>query len=257
VNVFGMPLGASDGGAAVESSQSRVSIHDSILLGGDGGIDSVLGSVDLAGGDGGAGLDATGELVVAVGGSATGGAAGASFGTGPTATGGSGVHLEGGATAWLRDIARVAGAAGDLPNSQSNQPGVPVSTPGPGNTVLTLGAPARSLVLDAVLPENGVAQMTVRGQPGDFVYLVFSLGGGFKAMFPRQGVLAMDLNTFFGPVPLFALPASGELTLPLVVPALPEPVAGGMVTWQAVFDAGTGQALIGAPTATAWVDESF
>lgn len=156
--------------------------------------------------------------------------------------------------------AEIAGGAGGPPLAGSSclpgEDGLDRLTLG-GSTFTALAGPAREYELSSPVRENTLAQVTLRGQPGDRVWIQYAtLPAPGQTLGPVDGELltATPRQT----VALGTLPASGTLLLQVPVPPLPAASEGAVFYTQALFrGAGGGRFVAGPPAALVVLDDSL
>lgn len=193
-----------DGGHALSSTSTQLALYDCVFFGGRGGNGA------FRGGDGGHGASITGGFgavasrCLFVGGSA---GLGLDF-TVDDGDGGDGVFVAG-ATMWKLACTGEGGSAG-----MYGVPGVSFD----GASYFTFASTPVELQAPTVVREGTSLALTVRGQPGDAMYLFTSRATDFRVLPSWRGVL---LTRNVAPTRILALgtvPASGVLDVALDVP---------------------------------------
>jgi hypothetical protein len=230
------------GGPALHVAKSGVAVGDSQGFGGLGAATSGAG-----GGFGGSGLRVlAGSLVAFASGSSFQGGAGAApvppqF---PGGVGGAGINTEAAVTTLQCTI---VGGPG-FPDSP------PIVTVGAGS-VASLPDVARHFSIDSPVREEQATTITAGGVPGESAWLLFSLTPTPVALLlPFKGALVLPASSTA--VALGAIPASGTLAIPIVVPDLPAGVQSATVWCQSLF-LGSPHAVIGPASALVILDAAL
>lgn len=233
--------GAFPGHPALQCVNSNVSLYDCGLTGGNGGDgrgDKITAMPGAPGGDGALVREGT---LFASGCHVEGGTGGGGtvlpclffpFGT-EGGAGGNGLTMIGTARVDLLESTFAAGAGGlGTCGKPDGSDGVPV-LPVPGQLVRHPGV-ARHLAIDSPVPWAQATAVSCGGVPGDLAFLLISVEQDHTFLPRLAGVLlpsAAAPNIRF----LGQIPASGQLSTTLVVPALPPPAEGMVLFGQGVF----------------------
>lgn len=206
-----------NGGAGVRAKNAAIIVYESTLVGGMGG----NATFDGLGGDGGSGAFVDGFGIVASGTTFLGGDGGIGADFIPVegyGNGGDGLVTLANAQAQLLDNALSGGAAGKSAFGVPGEPGEPQMLAGP--TLLYAGSSHALLTTKVPIREGEAFTLSLTGAPGDVASLVASLAPGKVPQKSLGGVLTLGLPLLLGPLPLGAIPASGTLEIPVVLPEL-------------------------------------
>jgi hypothetical protein len=169
-----------------------------------------------------------GALVLAYGGSFSGGYEGGN--PAPGATSGDGARIEpSGGDLWLRGATLVPG-----PVNAPGTAGQPLALLGGSSTSFAAGTQMVSDGFQPLYREGDPMQLFVIGAPGDVVALLVAVEGGFVPLQARQGVLGVSPSLFLGPLALGVANASGLVSVPAVAPNLPPGLDSLIVFTQAL-----------------------
>ncbi len=123
------------------------------------------------------------------------------------------------------------------------------------NPIDVVGKVPRSLVANSPVREGGVLTIDVDAEPNDTLFLLFG--------FEQQHVFlpglagALLIGNFAVTAGSFAVPASGELSLPIVVPDLGPGIESVTVFLGGGFIGAGGERVLGSSTAVALLDASL
>lgn len=209
------------GGAAITTSNARIHLWDSQVLGG-GGASNIL----LQPAPGGPGLRATDSAVFVHDSDITGGAGGnylVQFACHEGAAGGAGVILEG--TARLEERAsRIVGGAGGTSYAPcgTGPNGLDRDLLNPNALATNWAGPPLAVDAPATLfdPDYANLQLEIVGAPGTIVALAAAFeASSLPALAFLQGPYELDLSGTA--TPLGTIPASGRMVLPIDQPRIP------------------------------------
>jgi hypothetical protein len=113
----------------------------------------------------------------------------------------------------------------------------------------------RELVCPAVAREGESPVLEFRGQPGDHVILVHSVGARFEHYPPFLGVVLYGLGS--RRFSMGIVPGTGVLTVPLTIPELGPGVDDRLRHMQALFVDTAGQVTLGSPAELVLLDAAF
>lgn len=220
-----------DGGYAIGSTNSTVAVHESTLIGGDGGRGA-------SGGDGGDGIRCPSGAVFVAGSTLQGGKGGYGLDwlTGFGGLGGNGIHMMNGtASATVLDSTLLGGALGQgfLGDGAPGSPvaaGVPTFYPGFARSFAVAG-PAR---------ENTNLQIQLDGQPFDFALALVGQSDAFLLLPAFSGVLLASSPLF---VTLGSLGATGSKSVAVPFGLLAPGESEALLPLQGVF-VGTGLEVV-------------
>lgn len=247
------------GGAGLRAQNAGLALYDCALDGAYGVYSS---------GRGGEGLNVSGgelfasncDLRGGIGGPGgvqfTGGPGCAAWFPLPGGTGGDALRALSGATSRLLDC-RLSGGAGGPGGVTSC--GVPGATGTAGSSASgsssVLAGVSRSLAAPFVAREGESVPWTVRGSAGERAWLFFANGPGqqFHAALFGSALIA---NPFAYRIPLGTIPASGELTVHLLVPELGPGLDARVRFVQALCTSSSGARLAGSGV-VAWLDAAY
>jgi predicted outer membrane repeat protein len=206
-----------DGGHGIHAINSTLAVYRSSCIGVDGG-----GNYDY-GGNGGHGALLESSAMFASGTLFQGGDGGDTldnFFLTQAGNGGDGIHLaDAAAHAGLLDDTFIPGNGGKahgLP-AHSGAPGQPIA--GPGTTQLFTG-PQRTLTASTrIVSDQASLGLTIKGAPGDQVFLVTSTRAGFFSPPNTVGPFLVHVPALVPLDPIGVVPASGVLSV--TVPVVP------------------------------------
>lgn len=250
-------------GDAVEVLASRAAVFDSILNGGGGAsaTPTILGPGFAS--SGGDALFADGlstlwvEASTAQGGK---GGNGGSTGVGPCsagAPGGDGLRLES-ATATLRAVNALGGVGGAPPSAPCTTGG---TNPGPtgqpivqnGGTLIQLPGGPKDMTLDSPVREQGSTTLALAGDPNDVAVLLFAAAPA-SGSWSGMGVGMLAAPQFIALVPLGA---TGSVSVPIALPALPPGFDAVELFAQSAFCAAGNGCFLSAGAELAVLDSQF
>jgi hypothetical protein len=256
--------GGDEGGDALEASFSSVSVYESSLVAGRGGWGFCQG------GNGGDGVRLMGisqlfaSNVQASGG--PGGSSGEFYICSQGGSGGFGLHLDGPTTsAHLLACTFTGGpkgfgtpyqccltACGSPSGCGDGASGQPVF----GGTAVNLPGASRALGVPKVLREGQSAILQFSGLPGETAILLLSPAAGSKLSLSLGGVLLLG-NPLLGPYFVGTVPASGPLSIPILVPQLPATVQGVVLHMQGALDSPSALPTLTNGAVVAVIDSSY
>ena len=136
------------------------------------------------------------------------------------------------------------------------QDGLPLFA-APSATMMSLPGTARKMIAPTPARELTAPTFAFAGEPGDAVFLAFSLDPEFLNLLPLNGVLFVGLPLVLPPQPMGILPASGTLMAPFALPALPPSLEALTVFVQATFLDAQGALWLATPSNLILLDQSF
>jgi hypothetical protein len=132
----------------------------------------------------------------------------------------------------------------------------PSSVIAAGATLNTLPGHSSVYTVEAVVREGDPMTLSIKGSPGEFVWLVVGFGD-LPMMLPMpgfQGVFMAGLPWL--PIPLGTVPAGGTLNLPSSTPELPAGLDFVGLTTQVILGT-SGSWVLGSPRMTWVLDSAF
>jgi len=231
-------------GWALKVLAGRVTVSDSILLGGAGASET-LGNPFIGAGPGGDALHAIDSDVTISGCTLTGGVGGHDTGT-PSSSqaapaGGSALVADVTSLVRLRDSVLTGGAGGTDASGVDGPDGADIDAP--AASVVQLAGEARTVHVDAPTAEGNAGQIQSGGEPGELLLLLVSLDGAWIDVPKFDGVLLVGSQAA-GPIVLGSPDGTGELRTGFVVPDLGmSPGTGVRAITQVVGLAGTSAVL--------------
>jgi hypothetical protein len=246
-----------NGGTGLHLTNSKAAMYDSMTVGATGGSMSPDGACSANNGGSGAFLlpgsylfSSGGAFVGGDGGNATSASFGFCAGCADGGYGNSGLHVSPGADARLIDNRFRGGLAGKGWPGCGSDGGAGGGLTGVGAAVVPI--PSRHAQLLAPLHEGATVSVTVRGVPGDAVWLMRADGTSFRVRV--SGVQLVDQlgpATFLGTVG-----ADGKLTTTLAAGNLAVGEEGRIEFLQAFHVSGTAQ-VFGPPMNLVTLDAAF
>lgn len=231
-------------GAGLRVTGSRVAIHDSLLIGGNGsqGAEGFAFDELVPSGSGAPALRVSGDSDLSIVGSQLQGGNGGDgffapiFGACfPPGEGASALVVDDlASTVRLLATTVVPGAEGTS-SSGCPQPGVvaaPVSGIGMGNVAFAPHVD-RDATLDSPALEQQVTTLTLSGLVGDTVFLFVASTPAFQSLPGIESILEPSLPAQL--IPFGSLPPSGSVSLPILLPTLPSGVEVARLFVQAAF----------------------
>ena len=257
---------ATDGGDALVTLDSQISLWDCELRGGDGGyVDTFLPSTN-AGANGGNGATVHGGTLFLSASTLTGGDGGGGgyapniLACGPGGDGGHGLQLAGAAPIARQLDGSIeagkgapAGGAGAPPQcSPDGVDGDPILIIAGIHTLLP--GESRSLTLQSNAREQLSLSLDMHGQAGDSVFGLVSASSDCVYLPTHQGVLTPTLPAIL--VPLGVLPALGSAQLLAAIPNLGSGIQDVRIFMQCAHVGPTGAIQLGAPSTTVLLDHA-
>lgn len=235
------------GGRGMHVDGSRVTLHDTRVIGGEGGTAGY-------GGDGGSGVDLVGtcELFAAKSDIRGGGAGTTNDVIDICGDGGTGLFAGVNSTVWLLDTEVSGGPHGDGPIFGCSSDGADFGGTG---SVTQYPGTARSLASPRVARESTVAQLTVNGVPGDDVWLCLAELPGYRHDALLRGTLLLRppmAMRFAGTVG-----GAGTLDVPLPLPAMPPALPARTLHLQTLIRSAADGQLLGGATQLVVVDSIY
>ena len=226
---------------------SKATLHDCTLLGGDAGD----GTPHFFSGDyGGYGAYLHASDATLAGCTLQGGAEGADNDDWPGTAGSALLCWLAPTDARITDCTFEAGAL-----QGEGKPAPAVWDPHDGITAYD--GPARGLVLPDQLREGEAGALHAAGAPGDLVLVLVSPVADLVPLKGQEGTLVTQISTLLGPIALGTLAGpDGVLDVPMAMPQLPAGVEDITVLVQGLFKDVDGSVLGGA-SALAWIDQAF
>jgi hypothetical protein len=257
-----------EGGPGIDVLVTRVALYDCTLVGGNGGYTVAGFSGTIFGGRGGDGARQYEGFVHASNSSLTGGNGGyvqdCALGQTIGGDGGDGLNLQGSnppPAAWSIGSTFQPGAGSPHMGSGCNES--LAGAPGQAVRVVTgsyFPLSGSKLEMDApsIVREGGVLALTIRGEPGTLVDVVFAPATQFTAIPSWRGVVLTKNTpgTLHPTLYLGEIPASGMITDGITVGNLPAGVASGQFFLQARGRGPSGRVL-GSFAALTVVDAAY
>ncbi len=248
----------SPGQHALVTNASNVFVYDSILEGGEGGVDlKPTGQIyPFAPTDGGSGAFVFAGTIFTSGTLISGGDGGDVISPFTTqlievtaaGDGGPAMQLNGGAL-WRRlQSPLIPGAAGEtfVPNVAPGVAGVPLIEA--DSDVIVVPEFARRLELSSPIREGQTQTLVATGQPNEPLWLLFSFGAQAFYSPSLKGALLPTLP--LAVLPLGQLDATGKLELNITIPlgSMPPGLAGAVIDEQAMFVGANSPILLSSPS---------
>jgi len=254
------------GGAGLEAFGARVALYDCTLTGGDGAFTAAGFSGSYVGGDGNDAAYISNGFLHASNSTLTGGDGGyvLDCALGPTngGDGGDGLHLFGANVgAWSIGSTFQAGAGSPhiVSGCAESLPGAPGGDiVGGSGTYFPLAGTRLEMDAPSIVREGSELALTIRGQPGTIVDVVFARATQFTAIPSWRGVVLTknDPGSLHPSLYLGVIPASGVITDGITVGELPAGVASGQFFLQARGRSPSGRVL-GSFAALTVVDSAY
>jgi hypothetical protein len=204
------------GGAGIQQDGGTLHVSGALLAGGDGGngscdFDPLIGLICGAGGDGGDGL-----------------------------------FLQGGATAYHHGLTFTPGLGGVDAGREDSQDGVLVDADSGAPSHVPLPSASRDFTAPAVKRPGQSATLQFSGEPGDVALAWIAPGPRWVLLPAYEGVFLVDNGAPFNLfVPLAPTGPAGDFAVSFGVPPLPAGLEAVPLHVQGIFQAGSGQFLLG------------